>query len=571
MISLQTSCMLLATLTIALRSTCAFPAEDRVHLLPGYYEPLPSDWYSGYLEYSLPCMGNRTIHTHYIYVEAATNGETKDPDDMASESRRKNKEQNDETPLIFWSNGTSCFYLTILYALFALLASEPSFVCFFAGGPGASSMFGLFTEVGPLQLNEDSLQTDSYHATGVPTLFDNPNSWNRLGSLLIFDAPAPVGFSYCDDEPGGDGLSCGGWDDDSSAWNNYHALLAFYTKFPELRKRPLYLTGESYAGIYIPSMARKILENRHSLRIPNSIPLKGFAVGDGCTGNQVNCFGAEAPYYNLLFFAGHGQISIKLFHSIVDSCGEAALKTGGSALSEECKNMLNKATKQAGGFYEYSLYDDCTYSNGIRRRRRQLEVVTGALNDYVCGGGPAMEEYVKHALVKEALHVPKDSFFFDGDNGVGFNYSMTEPNLMPFYTSVAKGMYAKEGVRVIVYNGDTDPSINSFVAQNWTSHLGLKEVEAWRPWTIDSCRRMGGYVTRYEGSFDFLTIRGAGHMVRVLLTRKKSLHDNTAHTHLFMFHSLQVPTYKPESAFAFLQSWIANESYPEFDPTCTHP
>lgn len=60
---------------------------------------------------------------------------------------------------------------------------------------------------------------------------------------------------------------------------------------------------------------------------------------------------------------------------------------------------------------------------------------------------------------------------------------------------------------------DVDPAINSFAAQNWTSHLGFEEVEAWHPWTVDSCRRMGGYITKYAGNFDFLTIRGAGHMV----------------------------------------------------------
>jgi Serine carboxypeptidase len=62
---------------------------------------------------------------------------------------------------------------------------------------------------------------------------------------------------------------------------------------------------------------------------------------------------------------------------------------------------------------------------------------------------------------------------------------------------------------------DTDPAITSFAAHNWTSHLGYDVLEGWRPWTVDGCRRVGGYVTRYNGSFDFLTIRGAGHMVRV--------------------------------------------------------
>lgn len=61
-----------------------------------------------------------------------------------------------------------------------------------------------------------------------------------------------------------------------------------------------------------------------------------------------------------------------------------------------------------------------------------------------------------------------------------------------------------------MYNGDTDPAITSFATANWTSHLGFEEVQHWRPWTVDGCQQMGGYVTRYEGMFDFLTIRGAG-------------------------------------------------------------
>jgi len=40
-------------------------------------------------------------------------------------------------------------------------------------------------------------------------------------------------------------------------------------------------------------------------------------------------------------------------------------------------------------------------------------------------------------------------------------------------------------MRVLVYNGDTDPCLNSFSAEDWTSGLGFKETEEWRPWTID--------------------------------------------------------------------------------------
>ena len=46
----------------------------------------------------------------------------------------------------------------------------------------------------------------------------------------------------------------------------------------------------------------------------------------------------------------------------------------------------------------------------------------------------------------------------------------------PFYRKVAQ----KTSLKVLVYNGDADPSINSFVAENWTVALGYDEVQPWR-------------------------------------------------------------------------------------------
>jgi hypothetical protein len=179
-----------------------------------------------------------------------------------------------------------------------------------------------------------------------------------------------------------------------------------------------------------------------------------------------------------------------------------------------CKAALEKTKRELGGFFEYALYDDCTYRNGLLQQNRWKKligledglVVDGALNDYPCGGGPVMEEYLKLPEVLDAFHV--HSVFFEVDNAGGdFDYTPTEPDLQPFYQE----MNGK--LKILVYNGDTDPAITSFATANWTSHLGFDEIQHWRPWTVDGCQQMGGYVTRYEGMFDFVTIRGAGHMV----------------------------------------------------------
>ena len=57
-------------------------------------------------------------------------------------------------------------------------------------------------------------------------------------------------------------------------------------------------------------------------------------------------------------------------------------------------------------------------------------------------------------------------------------------------------MQAAKDMRILIYNGDTDPGLNSFLGQNWTSALNFPVKQSWRPWTLDGKQRMGGYVTR---------------------------------------------------------------------------
>lgn len=45
------------------------------------------------------------------------------------------------------------------------------------------------------------------------------------------------------------------------AENNYQALKDFYHLFPEYKDNKLFLTGESYAGIYIPTLAVLVMQD----------------------------------------------------------------------------------------------------------------------------------------------------------------------------------------------------------------------------------------------------------------------------------------------------------------------
>jgi hypothetical protein len=320
--------------------------------------------------------------------------------------------------------------------------------------------------------------------------------------------------------------------------NAYTALQTFYQeKFPcwAANKR-LFLTGESYAGIYIPTLARRIYyQTPDEDSIINRTNLVGFAVGDGCLGTETSMCGnlglsGVVDYWHVIFMAGHHQIPIDDFHKIMKLCSHAdqpdfLLGTTPSKQKQDeaCREAVEKAKQELGGFFEYSLYDDCFYRNGLLKSLKRNKVlglafgfgsssfaddlVNSALNDYACGGGPVMETYLSLPEVHEALHVK--STFFEVDNAEGdFDYTPTEPDLQPFYKEVIQRDGGK--LRVLIYNGDTDPAITSFATQNWTSHLGFDEVQHWRPWTIDGCQRTAGYVTRYANNFDVVTIRGAG-------------------------------------------------------------
>merc|ERR1711865_722620 len=117
------------------------------------------------------------------------------------------------------------------------------------------------------------------------------------------------------------------------------------------------------------------------------------------------------------------------------------------------------------------------------------------------------------------------------------NYTLTEPNVLPIYEHARSAT----DLRVLVYNGDTDPGINSMVTQSkyfdFFDSINVTEKEAWRPWTTDGKQRMGGYVVSYPGDFSYLTIRGSGHMV---------------------------PEYKPAASLAFITAFAKGEPFKRY-------
>jgi serine carboxypeptidase-like clade 2 len=84
------------------------------------------------------------------------------------------------------------------------------------------------------------------------------------------------------------------------------AVLAFFEKFPEFKTNDLYISGESYAGIYVPYLSYYI-DQYNTTNIDNldvfKPNLKGFAVGNGVTNYTYDCTPAyvEMAYWHSLY------------------------------------------------------------------------------------------------------------------------------------------------------------------------------------------------------------------------------------------------------------------------------
>ena len=131
----------------------------------------------------------------------------------------------------------------------------------FNGGPGCSSMLGFIQENGPRVVND-----------GEDFLIENKDTWNNKANVLWLESPAGVGWST------GATAADLKTDDLQQSIDALAALQSWYVKVPEFKENELYISGESYAGIYVPYLSYQIdLNNRKADYSPmfEKINLKG--------------------------------------------------------------------------------------------------------------------------------------------------------------------------------------------------------------------------------------------------------------------------------------------------------
>jgi serine carboxypeptidase-like clade 1 len=198
------------------------------------------------------------------------------------------------------------------------------------------------------------------------SLILRPFRWSRIVNMLFIEAPVGVGFSYSDT---GD-YAC---DDDRTARENMAAVQQFYALFPELLPNPLFIAGESYAGVYVfarpracasngvrryvPTLAEAIVEAQRSGQWAGG-QLAGIAVGNGCSGSEVGVCSQEEnfSFFRWAYLTQTAFISSSAKASIASACNWTA---AAPLPSSSCKEVLTNAAKSISHVNVYNVYGDC--------------------------------------------------------------------------------------------------------------------------------------------------------------------------------------------------------------------
>ncbi|KAF9525357.1 Alpha/Beta hydrolase protein [Crepidotus variabilis] len=166
-----------------------------------------------------------------------------------------NRDGHPNSTLFFWGFEKSPGSLT---ASAARNNQEPWGV-WLNGGPGSSSILLTIFRVqnGPIRINADY------------SISPNNHSWTQLADYFWVDQPVGVGYSTADEA----GYAL----DQDQIGKDFMGFLSNLVKvFPSLSQRPLQITGESYAGQYIPYIVKAYFD------MPNPpVKLANIMIGDG--------------------------------------------------------------------------------------------------------------------------------------------------------------------------------------------------------------------------------------------------------------------------------------------------
>ncbi|KAI1092402.1 carboxypeptidase S1 [Rostrohypoxylon terebratum] len=387
------------------------------------------------------------------------------------------------------------------------------------GGPGSSSMIGLFEELGPCGVDY------------FGKVYNNPYSWSNVSNMLFIDQPTQVGFSYskpvnawvsadgsivslpdatCPDYA--EESSCGTYSypnitltansTTNAAPNFWKTLQGFMGAFPQYSRSGFHFATESYGGHYAP-VFNAYIEEQNEKKIPGAkeIQLETVLIGNGWYDPIIQ----YQAYYNFTVFPGNTYDYVP-FNASIESQFYNNLYGPGNCLDRlnDCKATgLNQVCKNADNFCANLV--ESVYDNVLGRDEYDMRELTPDPFPY-----GFYTDYLNSGELQSAI----GAFInFTGNNVVYEAFDNTGDDSREMGTIEDIRYLLSKGITVAIYAGDADYNCNWLggeavaeeIAAPGFSKAGYVDI-------VTSDNITHGQV-KQAGKFSFTRIYESGHEV----------------------------------------------------------
>lgn len=279
------------------------------------------------------------------------------------------------------------------------------------GGPGCSSMDGLLQENGPFLWQ-----------SGTYSPRPNPFAWTNLTNVVWIDQPIGTGLSSA--APGAPALVADEADvarDFAGFWRNFVGTF-------DMQGRSVYITGESYAGMYVPYIASYFLDQNDTAYYG----VAGIQVNDPSIGQDAVLMEAPAASFlaaNANLFNLNDTFAAQV-QARADACGYGEWMDRALTFPPAGKFPAATAYAAANASTDCDVWDDITlaalYVNPCFNFYHVTDFCpfpSDELGFPSLGWGP--NNYFNRSDVQAALHVapPGVDYAVCGDGALGLEHS----------------------------------------------------------------------------------------------------------------------------------------------------
>ncbi|KAJ1557991.1 Cell death protease [Nowakowskiella sp. JEL0078] len=388
--------------------------------------------------------------------------------------------------------GNSAIIHNVFFWYFPAEITSNQLIFYLNGGPGCTSLLGLFKVNGPIYVDVDF------------NFAVNPSSWHKNAHVVYVDQPIFTGFSFSNTDP----PLINELQISNEMYNFIFRFMYIFNWLQDAKVILAVLGHDSYAGQYIPYMANAILTKNvaiHSAGGNEIIKLVGLGIGAAWFNQKIQYL----SYYDLINsknLTGGNTTIQQIINQRKSECLSAITQYGELTSYIECERVLDE------------LMSWIDQTSGTENCFNYYDLSFGFQAPKICVDTPQPSDYLLYTFitdenVRNALHVN-----VPGAPGINdFNvcsqdvwYALTPDGSLPSHSLLFQ--LVNQGIQTILWSGTDDFIVNSLGIENsiaietWGGAMGFQSPLS--VWNFNG-NNLGYYAS--ERGLSYYRISNVGH------------------------------------------------------------